>query len=116
MFFKRKSPDQGHSLDDYSIPKRNGETIRVGGQAVIEGVMMRSTHSMAVAVRKPNGEIAVKREGLTFFSEKNFFFKLPLVRGMIALVSALTLGIRALNYSVNQALEEEKEPLLLRLD
>jgi uncharacterized protein YqhQ len=109
MFFKRKSPDQGHSLCDYSILKRNEEAIRVGGQAVIEGVMMRSNHSMAIAVRKPNGEIAVKREGLTFFSEKNFFFKLPLVRGMIALVSALTLGIRALNYSVNQALEEEKE-------
>jgi len=110
MFFKRKSPDPRHSLCDYSIPKRHGETIRVGGQAVIEGVMMRSTSSMAIAVRKPNGEIAVKREGLNLFSEKNFFFKLPLIRGIIALVSALTLGFRALNYSVNQALEEEKEP------
>jgi uncharacterized protein YqhQ len=110
MFFKRKSPDPRHSLCDYSIPKRRGETIRVGGQAVIEGVMMRSTSSMAIAVRKPNGEIAVKREGLNLFSEKNFFFKLPLIRGIIALVSALTLGFRALNYSVSQALEEEKEP------
>ncbi|MDI7260409.1 MAG: DUF1385 domain-containing protein [Thermodesulfobacteriota bacterium] len=70
--------------------------------------MMRSPHSMAIAVRKPNGEIVVKREGLTFFSEKNFFFKLPLVRGVIALMSALTLGIRALHFSANQAISEEK--------
>ena len=106
MFIGRKSPDQGHSLSNSSIHKKEEEQIRVGGQAVIEGVMMRSTNSMAIAVRKPNGEIVVKREGLTFFSEKTFFFKLPLIRGVIALISALTLGIRALNYSANQALSE----------
>jgi uncharacterized protein YqhQ len=85
--------------------------MRVGGQAVIEGVMMRSPNSMAIAVRKPNGEIVVKREGLTFFSEKTLLSKLPLVRGVIALLSALILGIQALNFSANQALsEEEKDP------
>lgn len=87
--------------------------MRVGGQAVIEGVMMRSPNSMAIAVRKPGGEIVVKREGLTFFSEKGFFSKLPLIRGVMALLSALILGVRALNFSANQALsdaEGEKDP------
>jgi uncharacterized protein YqhQ len=50
----------------------------------------------------------VKKEGLKFFSEKNFFFKFPLVRGIIALMSALALGIRALHFSANQALPEEE--------
>jgi uncharacterized protein YqhQ len=81
----------------------------VGGQAVIEGVMMRSPGSMAIAVRRPSGEIVVKRERLTFFSEKKLFSKLPLIRGVINLLSALVLGVKALNFSANQSLEEEKE-------
>jgi uncharacterized protein YqhQ len=93
---------------NWFIPKREEGPIRVGGQAVIEGVMMRSPHSMAIAVRKPDGEIVVKKERLKFFSEKNFFFKFPLVRGIIALISALALGIRALHFSANQALPEEE--------
>jgi uncharacterized protein YqhQ len=72
---------------------------------------MRSPRSMAVAVRKPNGEIVVKRQGLTFFSEKSSLSKLPLLRGVLTLVAALVLGIQALNFSANQALsEEEQEP------
>ncbi len=82
--------------------------MRVGGQAVIEGVMMRSPHAMAIAVRKPDGEIVVKREGLNFFSEKSHLFKFPLMRGVIALIGALALGIRALHFSANQALPEEE--------
>lgn len=109
MFFGRKNPDQGYSLSNPSLPKKGKDRIRVGGQAVIEGVMMRSPNSMAIAVRKPNGEIVVKRERLDFFSEKKIFSKIPLVRGVINLLSALVLGIRALNFSANQSLEEEKE-------
>jgi len=105
----RKDLGQGNSLSNPSIPRKGGDRIRVGGQAVIEGVMMRSPNSMAIAVRRPNGEIAVKREGLNFFSEKKFFSKLILVRGMINLLSALVLGVKALNFSANQSLEEEKE-------
>ena len=105
----RKDLDQGNSLSHPSIPRKGGDRIRVGGQAVIEGVMMRSPNSMAIAVRRPNGEIAVKREGLNFFSEKKFFSKLILVRGVINLLSALVLGVKALNFSANQSLEEEKE-------
>ncbi len=113
MFFGRKVPDQGISLCNQSVPEKQQKPMRVGGQAVIEGVMMRSPKSMAVAVRRPSGEIVVKREGLAFFSEKTFLFKLPLVRGVITLLSALVLGIRALNFSASQALsdsEGEKEP------
>jgi len=110
MLFGGKGPGQGHSLSDNSVSEEIERTLRVGGQAVIEGVMMRSPKSMAIAVRKPNGEIVVKREGLTFLSEKTMYFKLPLIRGVIALISALVLGIRALNFSANQAVsEEEKE-------
>lgn len=83
--------------------------MRIGGQAVIEGVMMRSPNSMAVAVRKPNGEIVVKKEKLSFFSEKTFLSKIFIVRGVMALISALILGIRALNFSANQAVSDEEE-------
>ena len=109
MFFGRKDPEQGYSLSQPSIPKKREDRIRVGGQAVIEGVMMRSPNSMAIAVRKPNGKIVVKRERLDFFSEKKFFSKLPLIRGVMNLLSALILGMKALNFSANQSLEEEQE-------
>jgi uncharacterized protein YqhQ len=102
MFFGRKNPETGDSSESPPV-------IRVGGQAVIEGVMMRSPKSMAVAVRKPNGEIVVKRQGLTFFSERSLLGKLPLLRGVLTLVSALVLGIQALNFSANQALSEEEQ-------
>jgi len=102
MFFRRKNPEQGDSLESHRV-------IRVGGQAVIEGVMMRSPRSMAVAVRRPNGEIVVKRKGLTFLSEKSVLARLPLLRGVLTLVSALVLGIQALNFSANQALSEGEQ-------
>jgi uncharacterized protein YqhQ len=109
MFLWRKDTGQGDSLSRPAISKKREDRLRVGGQAVIEGVMMRSPNSMAVAVRRPNGEIVVKRERLDFFSEKKFFSKLPLVRGVINLLSALVLGMKALNFSANQSLEEEQE-------
>ena len=109
MFFGSKDFGQGYSLPNPSAPAKRKDPLRVGGQAVIEGVMMRSPRSMAVAVRRPNGEIVVKRERLNFFSEKKLFSKLPLVRGVMNLLSALVLGMKALNFSANQSLEEEKE-------
>ena len=109
MLFGRRDPEKGYPLSNPSISKKREDRIRVGGQAVIEGVMMRSPNSMAVAVRRPNGEIVVKRERLDFFSEKKFFSKLPLIRGVINLISALVLGMKALNFSANQSLEEKQE-------
>ncbi len=111
MFFKGIDPHQGGPLSKFILAQEE-RPLRVGGQAVIEGVMMKSPHSMAVAVRKPNGEIVVKKEGLKYFSEKSWINKIPLIRGVWILVSALVLGIRALHFSAQQALseaEEEKE-------
>ncbi|MBF8250426.1 MAG: hypothetical protein HW382_54 [Deltaproteobacteria bacterium] len=82
--------------------------LNVGGQAVIEGVMMRSPTSFAIAVRKPNGEIATLVEPLKLLSERSRLFKLPIIRGVITLISALFLGVRALNFSADMAMEEEE--------
>jgi uncharacterized protein YqhQ len=94
------------------------EEVLMGGQAVIEGVMMRSPHSFAVAVRQPSGWIAVTQDFLERPSEKHPWLKYPVLRGLGTLGQALVLGIRALRYSAEQALEEpgtakaEKKPEL----
>ena len=79
-----------------------------GGQAVIEGVMMRGAHTMAVAVRRKSGDIVVREErlrGLYAGPVRN----IPLVRGVIVLAETLTLGMRALIYSTNVALDDQGE-------
>ncbi|MDH7500967.1 MAG: DUF1385 domain-containing protein, partial [candidate division NC10 bacterium] len=83
--------------------------LAVGGQAVIEGVMMRAPRSLTVAIRRPRGEVVVKRQDLRLLSDRLPFLKLPLLRGVIALGEALIYGISALNYSANQALVEEED-------
>ncbi|HTR37246.1 MAG TPA: DUF1385 domain-containing protein [Bryobacteraceae bacterium] len=86
----------------------NGEeTTLVGGQAVMEGVMMRAPHSYCVAVRKSNGEIVTQEAPLPKISEKYPIFKLPLLRGLGTLGHAMYLGVKALQFSANVALEEE---------
>ena len=86
------------------------EKINVGGQAVIEGVMMRAPRSMAIAVRRPNGEIVVRKEMVVPLSERYPVVKLPILRGAVALFTSLIIGIKALNFSANEAItEEEKE-------
>lgn len=87
------------------------ETIHVGGQAVIEGVMMRTPGALAVAVRKPNGEIALKTRILTSPSARPRILRLPIIRGVVNLFQAISLGIQSLNFSANQSLEEEDTPL-----
>jgi uncharacterized protein YqhQ len=86
------------------------EEVLVGGQAVIEGVMMRSPHSYAVAVRKANGSIAVVQSFLERPSEKYPWLRYPILRGLATLGQALALGIRALRYSARTAMEEGAEP------
>jgi len=88
---------------------QGSEEILVGGQAVIEGVMMRSPHSYAVAVRQPAGTIAVMQDFLERPSEKHPWLKYPIVRGLGTLGQALVLGIRALRYSAEQAIEEPQK-------
>ncbi len=87
------------------------ETLQVGGQAVIEGVMMRSPAALAVAVRVPDGGITVKTQPLKALSSRPKLLQLPVLRGVVTLFQALHLGIQALNYSANQSLDEEEEPL-----
>jgi uncharacterized protein YqhQ len=85
----------------------NGEeTTLVGGQAVLEGVMMRSPHAWAIAVRKPSGEVATHRETLDRPSEKHKWMGWPLVRGVVTLGHAMSLGFRALRFSANVALDQ----------
>ncbi|PYU97743.1 MAG: DUF1385 domain-containing protein [Acidobacteria bacterium] len=84
---------------------QGAEEILIGGQAVIEGVMMRSPHSYAVAVRRASGDVAVTRGSLERASEKYPWLRYPLVRGLGVLGQAMALGIRALRYSAEQALE-----------
>lgn len=89
----------------------NRSNINVGGQAVIEGVMMRAPKWLAIAVRRPDGRIMVKEDRWRSLSETCRFLRWPFVRGSLVVLEALVNGIQALTYSANQALEEEEESL-----
>lgn len=78
-----------------------------GGQAVIEGVMMRGRRYWAVAVRKANKEIIVKDGPVTSVTQKYPILGKPLIRGSVALVEALVFGIKCLTFSANAYAEEE---------
>ncbi|HZQ67931.1 MAG TPA: DUF1385 domain-containing protein [Terriglobales bacterium] len=84
----------------------SGEETLVGGQAVLEGVMMRSPHAWAIACRKPSGQVEVHSEPLERLSEKHKWMGWPVVRGVITLGHAMGLGFRALRFSANVALDE----------
>ena len=83
--------------------------MTVGGQAVLEGVMMRSPSSWAVAVRKPDGAIAAVCKPITSPMAKRWIFRLPVVRGVIALGESLAIGFRALAISAQYAAHQEGE-------
>jgi len=82
------------------------EEILVGGQAVLEGVMMRSPHAWGIAVRKPSGAIVSHSEPLDRPSDKHKWMAWPVVRGVITLGHAMALGFKALRFSANAALDE----------
>jgi uncharacterized protein YqhQ len=82
------------------------EETLVGGQAVIEGVMMRAPHSYSVAVRKPDGGIVTDDRPLAKVSERYPLFRYPVLRGVGTLGQAMSLGIKALRFSANAALDE----------
>jgi uncharacterized protein YqhQ len=85
----------------------SGEETLVGGQAVMEGVMMRAPHSYCVAVRKANGEIITDEAPIARMSEKYPMLKYPILRGIGTLGQAMGLGMRALKFSADAALEDE---------
>jgi uncharacterized protein YqhQ len=83
-----------------------GEETLVGGQAVLEGVMMRTPHAWAITCRKPSGELASHSEPLERLSERHKWMAWPLLRGVITLGHAMALGFRALRFSANLQLDE----------
>lgn len=83
------------------------ERYQVGGQAVIEGVMMRSKHFWALAVRKPDRTIYTKLFNDVSLTNKNKVLGFMFIRGIIALIESMRLGFKALSYSINEATEEE---------
>jgi len=89
----------------------SGEETLVGGQAVMEGVMMRAPHSYCVAVRKPSGEIVTEQMLLPRISEQYKIFKLPIFRGIGTLYQAMKLGFKALNFSAAAALDDPSIPV-----
>ncbi|HSL94888.1 MAG TPA: DUF1385 domain-containing protein [Thermoleophilia bacterium] len=90
-----------------AAPKR----AQVGGQAVIEGVMMRGVDHWALAVRRPDETIGVRDFPLVSWMKRYPVLKLPVLRGVVALVESLVIGIRALTISANESLGEEEEEL-----
>jgi len=87
------------------------EKLSIGGQAVLEGVMMRSSHAFTVAVRKggkPGAEIALLKEMILPIGERFPLLKKAVLRGSVALFEAMVLGVRALNFSANEAMENEE--------
>ena len=82
--------------------------LSVGGQAVIEGVMMRGPGKLAVAVRKPNGEITVDLKDAGSVSDRYPILKKPFLRGVVSLVESLSYGMKALSFSAQASGEEDE--------
>jgi uncharacterized protein YqhQ len=84
--------------------------LQVGGQAVIEGVMMRAPGCVATAVRRKGGQIVVKKQAYLSLAEKIKFFKLPVLRGAVGLVEMMVLGVDTLNFSTEVAMRDLARP------
>lgn len=82
----------------------------IGGQAVIEGVMMKNKDKYAVAVRKPSGEIEVEVSKCQSISDKVPFFRLPIIRGVVNFIESMVVGVKTLTYSASFYEDEEEEP------
>src|SRR3954471_12044435 len=108
-----------------AAPRPNLEAVKdapVGGQAVLEGVMMRGVSTWAVAVRKPapdqdpdekipTGEIEVTSEPLVSWVKKHRAYRLPIIRGVVALAESLSIGFKALGISANAQMPEEEQEI-----
>lgn len=81
--------------------------FHLGGQALIEGVMMRSPHFIAASVRRSNGEIETRVERFHSVLEKSKWFRLPLVRGVVSLIEMMTVGSRFLRWSGDLVMQDE---------
>jgi len=81
----------------------------IGGQAVIEGVMIRSPRRVATAVLRPAGDVSVKSDPFLSVLKRSAFFRLPIVRGAVGLIESMAVGMKALAYSAEVAAEEERK-------
>ena len=81
----------------------------VGGQAILEGVMMRGVSTWAAAVRTPEGEIEVSSEPVVSWAKRHRLLRLPVVRGVVALAESLKIGFRALAFSANAQIAEDED-------
>jgi uncharacterized protein YqhQ len=97
----------GLTASDTTTADRNVDML-IGGQAIIEGVMMRSLSGYSIAVRKPDGGISIKKDKLASLAKKYPFLKFPVLRGSVALIQSLILGFQALNYSASVVMEGEE--------
>lgn len=91
------------------IYNKNSFKTTIGGQALIEGVMMKGPSKTAMVVRKPDGQIQIKTENNRDLSKKYKILKLPIIRGAYRLIDAMVIGVRALNYSASFYNEEENK-------
>jgi len=96
---------------ELTAKRRQEPSLAFGGQAVIEGIMIRSKKHMVICVRQPNGKILTKTQELNSLSERHKVLKLPLIRGLVALVETMYLGVKGLYFSANVSLEEEGEKI-----
>src|SRR3954465_9726266 len=113
-------PDAPRSVDGANVAVGDGafsgdliaqRDAPVGGQAVMEGVMMRGVSTWAVGVRKPTGEIDVQSFPLVSWTKRHRVLRWPVIRGVVALVESLKIGFNALNIAANAQLEEDEEPI-----
>src|ERR687892_2552162 len=106
----RVAQDGTRMPDGALVAKRDAP---VGGQAVLEGVMMRGVSTWAVAVRKPDGEIEITSEPIVSWAKRHRVLRWPVIRGVVALAESLKIGFRALAISANAQLaeEEDQEPI-----
>jgi len=92
------------------LPNENIHKTSIGGQAVIEGVMMKGPHEMAIAVRKPDGDIEIDKKAVNMLSAKYKIFKLPILRGVINFFDSMVTGVRSLMFSAEYFDLEEEQP------
>ena len=83
--------------------------ITIGGQALIEGVMMRSLDKYAIAVRKPNGKISLKKVPIK--NNDKWYYNFPFLRGIFRFVETLVIGVQAINYSALESLGEDSDSI-----
>ncbi len=105
-------------LHEAATPMPDGKPVAsrdapVGGQAILEGVMMRGVSTWAAAVRTPEGEIVVSSEPVVSWAKRHRLLRLPVIRGVVALAESLKIGFRALAFSANAQMadDEDEEPI-----